>query len=464
MVPTRNKRSSANLSSPADRKHEHSPNHSTSRQQQLLAAIGGIFGIVLLIGLFSTIGPLVVQLPSIEEMSILSVLVSWICALGLLISSVLNGFGSVSLPYTTLSGFFLPQIRPDCMTKLEKELKSTREMLMEKQMMLKEVKLQIPMPSTTRSKYQSSLPGPSSKAFSMSSFMNQNNTKSSFSDIGVELKKRREILTAEIGFMEDLVRETTLDLEELKHSQKTAAAARTSIGKAKLYIGIFFSTILLIRLFNAGYSILRSYGTLLNSNYSHHRHKKARSDIVTSILIWLTGHRYFSHDQYNMLSQMVSLGLSAILSFTQVRTFLRTATIIHRRLSRLYNNFFGIGGCDNENGMRLSPGKKSDQKSNIKFLRWVISGLLGCYSLACIVLIKMMLPERFSVAFAKALDGTSIFTINSSAVNMVFFSSAVASSLILGMLLGIQRQNISKHANILSQRAPKGMGVSLPDV
>jgi len=349
------------------------------------------------------------------------------------------------------------------MTKLEKELKSTREMLMEKQIMLKELKLQIPMPNTTRSKNQSSLPGSSSTAFSMSSFMNQNNTRSSFSDIGVELKKRREILTTEISFMEDLVRETTLDLEELKHSQKTAAAARTSIGKAKLYIGLFFSTILLIRLFNAGYSILKSYGTLLNSDYSHHRHKKARSDIVTSILIWLTGHHYFSHEQYNMLSQMVSLGLSAILSFTQVRTFLRTASIIHRRLSRLYNNFFG-GGSDNENGMRISSGKNSDQKSNIKFLRWVISGLLGCYSLACIVLIKMMLPERFSVAFAKALDGTGIFTINTSAVNLVFFSSAVASSLILGMLLGIQRQNISKHANILSQRAPKGMSVSLPDV
>ena len=418
-------------------------------QQRFFAAIGGLCGIVLVLGLFGTIGPLVVQLPSAKKTSILSEIVSWLCAVGLLISSVLNGFGSVSLPYSTLSGFFLEQIRPECMTKLEADLKKMRTILIEKQNTLKELKVQIPTLNTSRSMNQSS--GSSgNKTFSVSSLLTQNKTNYGFSDLSDDLKKRRELLITEISFMEDLVRETSLDLEELKHSQLTAAAARTSIGKAKLYVGLVFSSILLIRLFNAGYSILRSHGNLLHPGHAAHQHKKSRSDVVAHILIWLTGHHHFSHNQYNMLSQVISLVLSAVLSFTQLRTFLRTATIVHRRLSRLYKTFFGSG--DNTNGIGLVSESRSGQKSKENFLWWIISALLGCYSLACIVSIKMLLPERFSVAFSMALDETSIFSIRSSAVDTVFFSSAVVSSSVLGMLLGIQRQNISKHANILSKR------------
>jgi len=232
---TNNKRSSFDSSSPTSKKYDSSPNHYTSIQQRLFAAIGGIGGIILVLGLFSTIGPLVVQLPSTHKTSILYLIVSWICALGLLISSILNGFGSVSLPYTTLSGFFLQQVRPDYITKLESELKSMRGILIEKQIMLKELKVRIPTLNTSRPTNQSSLPGSSGNSFFMSSLLIQNNINSGFSDLGVKIRKRRQILNTEISFMEDLVRETTLDLEELKHSQMTAVAARTSIEVTVLY-------------------------------------------------------------------------------------------------------------------------------------------------------------------------------------------------------------------------------------
>lgn len=429
-------------------------------RQRFFAAIGALCGIVVAVGLFGTIGPLVVQLSSIKKTSILSRIVSWLCGVGLLISSILNGFGSVSLPYTTLSGFFLEQIRPEYMTKLESNLKNMRKILIEKQNALKELKVQIPTLNAPRSTNQSS--GSPAKTFSMSSFLPKNTTNYGFSDIGGDLKKRREMLVTEIAFMEDLVRETALDLEELKHSQMTAAAARTSIGKAKLYVGLVFSSILVIRLFNAGYSIFKSYGTLFSPDYTSHVHKKSRSDVVTSIVLWITGHHHFSHNQYNMLSQVISLVLSAVLSFTQLRTFLRTATIVHRRLSRLYKTFFGAG--ENTNALGMSESNLSDQKSTENVLWWIISALLGCYSLACILSIKILLPERFSVAFSMALEETSIFVIRSSSVDAVFFSSALISSAILGMLLGIQRQNISKHATILSKRGSNMAMSSLPDV
>jgi hypothetical protein len=445
--PSNNKRSSVDS---ARKKHDYSTNYYT-----LFAAIGGICGIILVLGIFSTIGPLVVQLPSIEKNSILSQIVSWICAMGLVISSILNGFGSVSLPYTTLSGFFLPQVRPDYVTNLEGELNSLRSILFQKKKMVKELKV---------STNQSSLTGSSGTTFSVSSLLTQSNTNRGFSDIGVELRERRQILNTEIIFIEDMVRETTLDLEELKNSQMTAAAARTSIGKTKLYIGLVFSIILLIRLFNAGHSIYRSLSVLSSVGYAPRPRKKSRSDIVTSILFWLSGHHHVSHHEYNMLSQMVSLVLSAVLSFTQVRIFLRTATIVHHKLSRLYNNFF-YGGAINANGMRLlSKNNHLEQNPTVNFFWRITSALLGCYSLACIVLIKMMLPERFSVAFSMALDETSIFTVHSSSVDTVYFSSAVVSTSIFGILLGIQRQNIARHANILSERGSNVKSYSLPDV
>ena len=434
------------------------PTNNTSRRERILAVFGAILGIAMTIGILATVGPLVV---TNKTTSILSTVVSWICALGLLISSILNGFGSVSLPYTTLSGFFLQEVRPDHITKLESELKSTREILIQKQELLKNLKVQIPNLNAQRSTKQSSSQASSGKRFSISSLLPQSNN-SGFLDMGDEIKQRRLMLKTEIDFIEDLVRETTLDLEELKHCQMIAAATRTSIGKMKFYIGFVFSIILLIRLFNAGYSILRSYGPLSNTDYAPRLHNRSRSDIVTSILLWLTGHHYFSHDQYNMISHMVSLVLSAVLSITQVTTFLRTATIVHRRLSRWYNKLFYAG--DNANEMRSSSQPLFNQKSNLNLTWWIILSMLGCYALACIVLIKMMLPQRFSTAFSMALDETSIFTIHSAAVNLVFFSSAIMSSSIFGILLGIQRQNISKHANILLQKGSNMMNMSLVDV
>ena len=448
--------------SPKTNQHQYSPNQYISRRLRLFVVLGGTCGIVSVLGILSTIGPLIVQPPKENETTILSLIVSWICAVGLLISSILNGFGSVSLPYTTLSGLFLQQVRPDYIIKLEAELRSIHETLAKKRTMLKELKVEIPTLNPSRASNRSSLTGSSNNTFSMPSLLKQNSFNG-FSELGDELKNRRQILQTEIGFMEDLVRETTFDLEELKYTQMTAAAARTSIGKTKSYVGIVFSLILLVRLFNAGFSICRSYGTLLNTDYALHHHKKSHSDIVTTTLLWLTGHNYFSYNQYNTISQMVSLVLSAVLSFTQVRTFLRTATVVHRRLSGFYKTCFC--GSDTTNGMgSFSKTNHSDQKQSVNILWPVISGFLGCYSLACIVLIKMMLPERFSVAFSMALNETGIFTIHSSIVNTVFFSSAVLSTAIFGMLLGIQRQNILNHAVLLSQRGSNDMSAALPDV
>eukprot|EP00537_Pseudo-nitzschia_pungens_P017004 CAMPEP_0172400844 /NCGR_PEP_ID=MMETSP1061-20121228/47769_1 /TAXON_ID=37318 /ORGANISM="Pseudo-nitzschia pungens, Strain cf. pungens" /LENGTH=638 /DNA_ID=CAMNT_0013134267 /DNA_START=65 /DNA_END=1981 /DNA_ORIENTATION=- len=464
------KKSSPIQSSSSEKKpRDCSKSGTTTKLQRVFPILGGICGIAFVLGTLSTIGPLVVQPPSRHETTVLSLIMSWICALGLLISAILNGFGSVSLPYANLSGYFL-QVRPDYIAKLEVELRSLEETLTKKRIMLKGLKIEISsLNPSSRGTSPSALSGFSSNAFSMSALLTQNNGNNGFSELGDELRNRRQILQTEIVFMEELVRETALDLEELKDSQVTAIAARSSIGKAKSYVGIIFSVILLVRLFLAGFSVFKNYGTLLNTDYASHRHhhRRSQSDIVTSTLLWLTGHHYFSSNQHNTVSQMVSLVLSAVLSFTQMRLFLRTATIVHRRVSGFYKKYFN--GGDPIIGTEVLAKESSALKPTGGVLWLIISAFLGCYSLACIVLIKMMIPRRFSVAFSMALNETSIFTIHSSVVDVVFFSSAMLTACVFGMLLGIQRQNILKHADILSpgvllQGGTNALGTALPDV
>lgn len=242
-----------------------------------------------------------------------------------------------------------------------------------------------------------------------------------------------------------------MDIEEIKYSQSMAAAARSRTGRIKSWVGMVFSIILLVRLLNAGFSIWRSSTSWNADNTTH---KMSRNDVVTTALLWLTGRDYLSQKRYMMLSQMVSLGLTAILSFSQVRMFLRTVTVVNRRLSSFWKKCWcGAAGIAGTGNLGSSGG------GSVSFHSQVIAGFLGCYSLACIVLIKMMLPTEFSDSFSAALGESDIFIIHAGMVNLVFFSSAIISTTILGMLLGIQRQNNLRHAATTADKAYYG-----PDV
>jgi hypothetical protein len=391
--------------------------------------------------------------------------VSWLCAVGLLLSSVLNGFGSVSMPYTYLAGLFLKPVRPETITKLSLDLQNLQETVLKKRALLREpvVDLMTPRSSITMPTVSSSKSHRSSVKSSTGAFGGIG------SDMTEELKHRREFLKTEIDFLEDIIKETTMDLDELRYSQTVAMNARTGLGKVKSLIGVFFSVILLLRLFNAGYIIWASPGYY--ASIHNHLGSKKSGDIVTSTLLWLTGNNYVSAKRYALLSQMVSLTLAAVLSFSQVRFFLRTVTIVNRRLTRFYHKL--SCGPDADPPISTSTPKGQQPPSStmnrtqiVSTHSQVIAGLLGCYSLACIVLIKMMLPGRFSVAFSTALGVEGIFVINSHVVNWVFFWSAMVSSAILGVLLSIQRQNTFRYASETSKKGfhDRDKGYSFPDV
>ena len=128
------------------------------------------------------------------------------CAVGLCLSSILNGFGSVSVPYTCLAGRYLKPVRPEIITKMEGELKNVKEALEKKKSTVREMTLAI------RQGRANTNSGNTRNVYKLASF----------SDYGEELASRKQIMQTEIDFLENLYKDIGEDIDELKHSQMLA--------------------------------------------------------------------------------------------------------------------------------------------------------------------------------------------------------------------------------------------------
>lgn len=372
--------------------------------------LGGVCGIITALFILNTLGSLVIRMHR-PETHVLASVVSWLCAVGLLISSSLNGFGSVSLPYTCLSGIFLEPIRPETISMAEMELLCTTNSMESK------------IADLHSDSFNSSGIGDSSVSRRRAPA-----GKIAFSDFNSEESSRRKrTLQEEIDFLETLIGELKEDIVEMKYAQEQANNARTLWGKVRSYVGCLFSVVLLIRLYTATVSIIvENVGP-----------QPEQEDPITTTLLWLTGHHLVSNEDYNTLSQGISLLLTAILSASQIRTFLRTVSAVNRRFMLIYRR------CCIQRP-RTSEGFLSDSSYH-KIHSQLLAALTGCYFLSCVVLTKMNLPLQYRSSFAGALGGME-YTIRTPVVNLVFCASAGISAMVLSLLFGIQRQNTKRHA------------------
>ena len=387
-----------------------------------------------------------------QGLPFLTTAVSWMCAVGLLISAILNGFGSVSMPHSCLAGLYLEPIRPEAIAHAESELEKALETLEDRRAQLS-----------------------SQSGFGTINVMQQQSSSSqpprvaSFADLGEEIVQRRKLLVTEISFLETLVDELTEDVAEMRQSQQMANQARTPMGRLRSWLGVIFSIILLLKLASAVASTWPStaaandnFGTLHQQHSKHHRHlRHHHKDIVTMTLLWLVGHHYVSHEEYATLSHFISLSLTAILSLLQINTFLQTVSAVNRRMQTFYRKCYSQKAflrnerrklsldVDNNNGstavsttddpmMGIIPTKPNTIYNHI------VACLMGNYFLACIVLTKKMLPERYRMGFTAALGGQD-FDVRPYAINFTFVLSALVSAAVLGMLLAIQRKNTHRH-------------------
>ena len=392
----------------------------------------------------SSIGPLVVH--ASNDSGFLSIAVSWLCAIGLVVAALLNGFGSVSMPYSCLVGLYLEPIQPEAITRAEAELQSVLGALKNKMAQLNEMSKSV----TARSTRLHLTPPSSGNAFSFnlkgplkSGSSQSKGTIPSFSELGDEFSQRRRVLQNEIEFLVVLCKDLKEDIDEMRQSQAVAAEARTTAGTVRSWLGVVFSLVLIVRLVSAGVSIW-GYNMPEAS-------KRPRGDFITTTLLWLTGHNFVDQKDFTMLSQFVSLVLTAILSFSQIRTFLRTIASVNRRLDRFYSRYsHSFGTINSKPDDVLSPQSLPMENSSLwgasgAIHSHLITSTMGCYFLSCIVLIKMMLPGHYSAGFSAALGGLDLFTIHAPVVNSMYACSAVCTAAVLGMLSGIQRQNTIRH-------------------
>ena len=130
-----------------------------------------------------------------------------------------------------------------------------------------------------------------------------------------------------------------------------------------------------------------------------------------------------------------------------MNTFIRISAALNRRIR-----------CKGANGRSSLLVSRSMSGSN--FLSFhVVSALLSCYGLACVVMTKFMLPYRFRAAFSYSLagdfetsslsdssyDDEHVFRIRLYPINLLFIMSAVLSTVCLTIVVGIQRQNTYRY-------------------
>ena len=389
--------------------------------------VGGLSGVLVTIVSLFTIGPVVIRIRLNEEgsgdLSILTQVISCLSAVGILLSAMLNGFGSVSLPFACFGGIFLQEIHPDVVMAADRELQ----------------KAQISLNERRREMSRDTTVGASttlSRTLSWGTTSNASTSrKSAFSDLGEALTQRRKQLAMEIDFLETLVNELAEDVSEMRRSRDRAAEARTPAGRVQFFVGIIFSIVLLVRLSAAFISICNTATSGTRRN----------SDPVTMALLFMTGHELLTPDNYNTLSQFISLLLTAVLSFTQVRNFLRTLSSVNRYFSGWYRKCHHCNTRSESVHTAITTSTTIGKTGRDMELSIAFASLMTCFCLACSVMTKNMLPEEYRSSFSEALGGSEVFHVRLHVVNRVFFGSAVLSAAVLGMLLAIQRQNTYRY-------------------
>jgi hypothetical protein len=375
---------------------------------------------------------------------ILSDMVSWLCAVGILLSSLMNGFGSVSMPYYCLAGLFLQPIHSDVIANAEQEVQKTRSALDDKHKeILNSLTVPLAKPRTrtkTTSLWRRVLP----------------NVKRNFSDVADEISQRKKIISKEIAFLETLLDELNADVEEMRYSQTIAFRARSPVGRIRSWIGVVFSIILLARLGTAMRSVWRQY---LSGNADVR--SSSGLDPVTQVLLWMLGHHFVKEEDLHVMSQFVSLLISVILSVSQMRNFLRTASTVRRRTSSFYRNWIAcqpmcckpwISLCWSSSRQPSSSPRHSaaENPGHDRYFSHLVSALMCCYCLACVVLTKMMLPYEYRAGFSAALGSgdSGLFRIRTYAVDFVFSLTALVSASVLFIILGIMRSNARRYAKM----------------
>lgn len=396
-----------------------------------ICLVGSLLGVAVTLITLAGLAPFIIEPKSGENW--LAVGVCWMTSLGILLSQFVNGFGSVSMPHSCLAGLYLDPIRPETVQKAVVDLEKTRESLQARKQKVKQMAWKQVSPTSSIS------PTNVSNTTKTSRWRTAART---FSSMGEEVAQQKKKLLEEIAFLETLLEEMTEDVEDIKYTQKMEAESRTTMGRVKSRLGVIFSVVLVARLYFAVIAIWRHWYSDIESG------EQVKKDPVTTALLWMVGHHIITEKKYDEVSQFISLVLTAILSFSQIRTFLRTVAAIHRRV----NSFFCLSSTSVKTTPRNDPCgslQGADEPATLQtgsgVYVHILGALMGSYFLACIVMTKAMLPWQYRASFFGALGGLDAFAIQSGMITAMFAMSAVGSAIVLALLFGVQKSNGIRH-------------------
>lgn len=374
------------------------------RLPSFFSCMGGFAGIVVTALSLKVIGPMVVPAYSTEP---LPVGISWLVSVGMMISAMLNGFGSVSLPYSCVAGLWLEPIQNDSISKAMVDLERTRDALKSKEQEQRE---------------------------SASPMSRSGESRSFWTNYGQDDDAHRRQLATEVAFLRGLVIELEQDLRDMRASQHLAVLARTPMGRFRSYIGIVFSVVLVIRLCSACSQVL----------VARNLHQQAHADLVTRLVAWLTGQNIVTVAEADVWSNLISLGLTAILSLSQIRTLIQKVLAVQNRLVKFCSCCYlppneQITLPSSVSSNTVGGDKESGLQS---ILRHVLASIISCYFLACVVITKLMLPPDCRVSFSAVVTG---FMIRNETIQMTYLVSAGVSLVTFCLLLSVQRQHTNRH-------------------
>ena len=349
--------------------------------------------------------------------------VTHLCSIGVFISSIFDGFGSVSMIYGCVAGFFLEPMDDVTVQTAEQELQFITMKLEEKK---KDLQLCLPTMIINGGSNDNDRDSMSHsrcvewwKSRSRSSVSEKSNDTSANYTLYESKKLQQEVRT-----LEHLSRDLMDELEDTKYIQTTQSHRWSQI---RFWMGTIFSMILSIRLLFACRNLC--FVVLPSSS--------SKNDPITTILLWLVGHHIVNQTKYNSTSQLVSLFLTAFLSFSQIRNFLRILQTVRRKISQK------LHWMEQHPDMVVSS--TSYPHSRLKLVWGCLqSSLMGCYFLSCVVSIKDNVPIQYQRSFRIALFGdskmTSSILLDSSLRNQTFVSSAFIATLMVLLSHSIQRK------------------------
>jgi len=348
-----------------------------------------------------------------------------------MIASILNGFGSASLPHSNLVGILLQPTPKEVISKIEQELDYATKTLDE-----------------TKQCY-----------ILLVDDNHDDNTKSK--------QQNQQQIHDKVIFLTNLVEDMNDDLHEMKSSNVLAIQARTIFGRIRGILGVIFSIILVVRVLLASTSFLTSSSSLVvkddsnshpmrENNFDGNANDPSSRDPLTNLLLLLVGRNYMINNaaHYDQLRQMTSLILAGILTISQINSFFRVVGALERKL----RGTFLLGGGSNDTtslhkssvGQQQQSSDKSYRRKKNEVAILISSFFMGCYFLACVTVVKMNLPNEYRVSFSMALGARSNFTYGGNAAhnhlfNKIFFVSSLISAIILASLFGIQRTNSNRY-------------------